>query len=79
MEGFCFGEFLVFSPDELEGGYKEKRKLKQDDRGDNGPKMGHSVLEGEDEGPKSSRPLNDNSYTKLRVFNKNWKEITNGE
>jgi hypothetical protein len=71
----CLGEFLIFSADkELEGGYKEKRKLGQDDRGGNGPKIGQSVLEGadeeEEEGPNRSRPLNDISYTKLTAFNK---------
>ena len=50
VEGCCSGEFRIFSPHkELEGGCKEKRRQEQDDKGDNGPKMGQSVLEGEDD------------------------------
>ena len=50
MEVWCLGKFRIFSPDkELKKGCKEKKRLKQDDRGGNGPKMGQSVLEGEDE------------------------------
>jgi len=66
-------EFLMFSPDkELKGGGKETRMLKQDDRGDNGPKMGQSILqhENKEERPTRSRPLNDISYTKFIASNK---------
>ena len=50
MEGRCLGECRVFSADkEMEGGYKENRRLEQDNRGGNVPKMGQGVLEGEEE------------------------------
>jgi len=62
-------EFRIFSPNkELKGGCKKKKSLEQDYRGDNGPKIGQSVLEGEDEEekrPSCSRALNDISNTKL--------------
>jgi hypothetical protein len=70
----CLGEFRIFSPDkELKGGCKEKKRLEQDDRGDNDPKMGQSVLGGEGEEekrPNWSRPLNYISNTKFIASNK---------
>ena len=74
MEVCCLGEFRISSPDkELKGDCKENKMLEQDGRGGNGPKMGQSVLEGEDEEeerPNCSRPWNFVSDTKLIASNK---------
>jgi phage/plasmid primase-like uncharacterized protein len=74
MEVCCLGKFRIHYPDkELKGGCKEKKRLEQDDRGGNGPKMCQSVLEGEgekEERTNCSRPLNDISNTKVITYNK---------
>jgi hypothetical protein len=78
MEGYYLAEFLLFSPDkELQGGGKETRRLKQDDRKGNDPKMGQSILQHENEKgrPTRLRPLNDTSYTKFIASNKIGKRL----